>query len=195
MNKFIVLPFTLLCAFSAHADPNEEPLFTPDAVFSVATTDWNNDGIEDPVMILNINDGEEFDGLFYLSDEYGRLALKHHIPDMVWGSSAMFGQEPSVTKTSNGSIIIGSQNSAIGRNRWEQKITIAYRDNQLIVAGFTYSFYDTLDTENYGNCDLNLLTGNGFKNEKPVKFENNIMTISEFISTGQDFSQFCYSPD
>jgi hypothetical protein len=191
MNKFIVLTFTLLCAFSAHADPNEEPLFTPDAIFSVATTDWNNDGIEDPVMILNINDGEQFDVLFFLSDEYGRLALSHHIPDMIWGSSAMFGQEPSVTKTPYGSIIIGSQNSAIGRDRWEQKLTIAYRDNQLILAGFTYSFYDTLDTENYGNCDLNLLTGKGLTNEKSISFRSVFTPLSTYSDQSNNFIDLC----
>ncbi len=195
MFRLSITSIALLCSFSAFADPIEEPLITPDAIFSVATTDWNNDGIEDPVIILNINNGEQFDGLFYLSDESGRLALLHHIPDIVWGSSVMFGQEPWVTTTQNGSVIVGSQNSAIGRNRWEQKLTIAYRDSQLIVAGYTYSFYDTLDTEAYGGCDLNLLTGKGFKHDKPVKIKAGAMSVAEFVSTGQDFSQFCYSPD
>ena len=195
MYRYLILTSAFLFSISAYADQHQPPSFPVNQVFSVATTDWNNDGIEDPVMILNINDGEQFDGVFYLSDEYGRLALLHYIPDMVWGSSAMFGQEPSVTKTQYGSIIIGSQNSAIGRDRWEQKLTIAYRNNQLIVAGFTYSFYDTLDPENYGGCDLNLLTGKGFKNEKPVKFNASAMSVTEFISSGQDFSQYCYSAD
>ena len=195
MNRYLILTFAFLFSMSAWADQHQTNTFPVNQIFSVATTDWNNDGIEDPVMILNINDGEQFDGLFYLSDESGRLALLHHIPDIVWGSSVMFGQEPWVATTQNGSVIVGSQNSAIGRNRWEQKLTIAYRDSQLIVAGYTYSFYDTLDTEAYGGCDLNLLTGKGFKNDKPVKIKAGAMSVAEFVSTGQDFSQFCYSPD
>lgn len=191
MFRLSITSIALLCSFSAFADPIEEPLITPDAIFSVATTDWNNDGIEDPVIILNINNGEQFDGLFYLSDESGRLALLHHIPDIVWGSSVMFGQEPSVTKTPYGSIIIGSQNSAIGRDRWEQKITIAYRDNQLILAGFTYSFYDTLDTENYGNCDLNLLTGKGLTNEKSISFRSVFMPLSSYSDQSNNFIDLC----
>lgn len=191
MFRLSITSIALLCSFSAFADPIEVPLITPDAIFSVATTDWNNDGIEDPVMILNINDGEQFDVLFFLSDEYGRLALSHHIPDMIWGSSAMFGQEPSVTKTPYGSIIIGSQNSAIGRDRWEQKLTIAYRDNQLILAGFTYSFYDTLDTENYGNCDLNLLTGKGLTNEKTISFRSVFTPLSTYSDQSNNFIDLC----
>ncbi|MEP2980769.1 MAG: hypothetical protein ABJO86_14860 [Lentilitoribacter sp.] len=168
-------------------------IFDASEVFSVTTTDWNSDNVADPVMILNINEGEQFDVLFFLSDEYGRLALKHHVPDMVWGSSAMFGQEPWVSKTQNGSIIVGSQNSAIGRNRWEQKLTIAYRNDKLVVAGFTYSYYDTLDPDAYGGCDLNLLNGKGFKNEKPVRFDINVMTVAEYALGNQNLPEFCYS--
>ena len=47
MFRLSITSIALLCSFSAFADPIEEPLITPDAIFSVATTDWNNDGIED----------------------------------------------------------------------------------------------------------------------------------------------------
>jgi hypothetical protein len=37
---------------------------------------------------------------------------------------------------------------AIGRSRWEQTLTIAYRNDQFVVAGYTYSYYDHgLDTK------------------------------------------------
>lgn len=193
MHRAILLLSTLLISFSAAAEQHQAPAFRADQIFSVATTDWNKDGVQDPVMILNLNDGEQFDGLFYISDEYGRLTLRHHIADIVWGSSVMFGQEPSVTTASNGSFILTSQNSAIGRNRWEQKLTIAYRNEKLVVAGFTYSYYDTLDPDAYGGCDLNLLNGKGFKDEKPVRFDVNVMTIAEYVSGGQNLPEFCYS--
>ncbi|MEP4477047.1 MAG: hypothetical protein ABJ024_18465 [Lentilitoribacter sp.] len=193
MLRYIVLTFALIFSFTASADQHQDMIFDASEVFSVTTTDWNSDNVADPVMILNINEGEQFDVLFFLSDEYGRLALKHHVPDMVWGSSAMFGQEPWVSKTQNGSIIVGSQNSAIGRNRWEQKLTIAYRNDKLVVAGFTYSYYDTLDPDAYGGCDLNLLNGKGFKNEKPVRFDINVMTVAEYALGNQNLPEFCYS--
>lgn len=54
-----------------------------------------------------------------------------------------------------------SQNYGIGRNRWEQTLTLAYREGAFVLAGFTYNWYDSLDLENSGTCDVNLLTGKG----------------------------------
>lgn len=194
MYRAILLFSTFLISSSAAAEQHQVPPFSTDQVFSVATTDWNKDGVNDPVMILNVNEGERFDGLFYLSDEYGRLTLKHHIQDIVWGSSAMFGQEPSVTTAQNGSVILTSQNSAIGRNRWEQKLTIAYRNDKLVVAGFTYSYYDTLDPNAYGECDLNLLSGKGFKNEKPITFQPQTTSIISFSQQSGGLTNLCHEP-
>lgn len=194
MYRFMAVAIAFLTPISAWADQHQNMSFTADEVFSVTSTDWNNDGIHDPVIILNVNDGERFDGLFYLSDEYGRLTVKHHIQDIVWGSSAMFGQEPSVTTAQNGSVILGSQNSAIGRNRWEQKLTIAFRNNEFVVAGFTYSYYDTLDLDAYGGCDLNLLTGNGLKNEKPITFQPQTTSIVSFSQQSDGLINLCHEP-
>jgi hypothetical protein len=32
-------------------------------------------------------------------------------------------------------------------NRWEQTLTIAYRNDQFVVAGYTTDYYDTIDTQ------------------------------------------------
>lgn len=194
MYRAILLLSIFLISVSAAAEQHQAPSFSAEQIFSVATTDWNKDGIQDPVMILNVNEGERFDGLFYISDEYGRLTLRHYIPDMVWGSSAMFGQEPSVTTASNGSAIVTSQNSAIGRNRWEQKLTIAYRNDQLVLAGFTYSYYDTLDPNAYGGCDLNLLTGKGFKDKKPITFQPQTTSVIYFSQQSDGLINLCQKP-
>ena len=71
------------------------------------------------------------------------------------------GTLPRLELTSNGSLRLITANSAIGRNRWEQILTIAWRDSAYRVAGYTYSFHDTLDPEAHGFCDVNLLTGRG----------------------------------
>jgi hypothetical protein len=52
-------------------------------------------------------------------------------------------------------------NESIGRDRWRQTLTVAWRDDTFVLAGFTYSWYDTLDPEKSGTCDVNLLTGKG----------------------------------
>lgn len=175
----------------SYAMSPEPPKFSPDQIFSVVTGDWNKDDVSDAVWILNRNDGEQFDVLFHLSDEYGRLKLHTYVPDMVWGASVMFGQEPWVSVRDNGSIIIGSQNSAIGRNRWEQKLTVIFKDQQFVVAGFTYSYYDTLDLNANGECDLNLLTGKGIIDGKAEKFDRNIQSVIGFSDTSDTIIDLC----
>lgn len=77
------------------------------------------------------------------------------------------GGQPNLEVAANGSLRVLSGNDAVGRNRWNQVLTVAYRNNAYRVAGFTYSWYDTLNLEDNGTCDLNLLSGRGYltKNE------------------------------
>lgn len=75
--------------------------------------------------------------------------------------AAPMATPPSFRTLPNGSIQIVSQNDAIGRGRWELALTVAHRDGRAVVAGWTYSWYDTLDPNNNGMCDANLLTGQG----------------------------------
>lgn len=91
-----------------------------------------------------------------------------HARDIVW-RGGMYGQEPSMEAQEHGSLKILSENSAVGRNRWEQVLTIAYRGGDFRVAGYTYSYYDTLDPDANGLCDVNLLTGKGVLNGKAFK--------------------------
>jgi len=71
------------------------------------------------------------------------------------------GQTPSLSLAPNGSVKVHSQNDSIGRYRWSQVLTIAFRQGQYRVAGFTYSWRDTLNLPDNGTCDLNLLSGRG----------------------------------
>lgn len=177
------------CAQSA-----SEATISPDQIFSVATGDWNKDGAQDAVVMIETPD-QEFDVLFYLTDENQRLKLHDHVKQMVWGASDMFGQEPSVSTRENGSLLIGSQNSAIGRNRWEENLTVVYRDNQFIVAGFTYSYYDTLDPDANGACDLNLLTGKGIVNDKAIRFDAKPPSILAFADQSDGLRKLCGEPE
>lgn len=71
------------------------------------------------------------------------------------------GQTPTITLAPNGSVQIISMNDSIGRGRWELTLTIAYRDDDYLVAGYTYAWRDTLDLADNGVCDVNLLSGRG----------------------------------
>ncbi len=52
-------------------------------------------------------------------------------------------------------------NESIGRDRWHQTLTVAWRGNAFVLAGYTYEWYDTLNVSENGKCDANLLNGKG----------------------------------
>ena len=79
--------------------------------------------------------------------------------DIAWVGG--LGQIPTVALAENGSVQVTSMNDAVGRDRWILTLTIAYRNNAYRVAGYTYSWRDTLDFDSNGVCDVNLLTGRG----------------------------------
>ncbi len=69
-----------------------------------------------------------------------------------------------------GSLVVSSDNSNFpSRDRWSRKYTIAYRDGQYVLAGFTLDYNDTLDGRNDQVCDYNLLTGKGVLNGREVR--------------------------
>jgi hypothetical protein len=83
-------------------------------------------------------------------------------------SGAIWGARASLEVADKGSLLIKSENDAIGRDRWSQTVTVVYRDKQFLVAGLTRQARDTLDLNAGGSCDINFLTGKGKRNDKPV---------------------------
>ncbi len=83
-------------------------------------------------------------------------------------SGPLWGQLPSIEVSGKGSLRIKSENSAIGRNRWTQVLTLAYREERFVVLGITYTSYDTLDPNSFTDCDLNLVTGRGVRKGKAI---------------------------
>lgn len=169
MRTLRLLVPSLLFSGLAVAAPAQD--FPAERIFAAAMGDWNRDDSQDLVVIAQPAEGSDEDnGVYiYLADpSEARLKLTVAAPNKVWGNLTLFGQEPGVTALANGSIKLTSQNSAVGRDRWEQSLTIAYRNGQFVVAGYTYSSYDTLEPNNTSQCDLNVLTGKGTANGKPI---------------------------
>jgi hypothetical protein len=82
-------------------------------------------------------------------------------PGVAW-TGGMAGQQPELSVSPAGSVVLTSKNEGIGRDRWRLALTIAHRDGELRVAGITYDWTDTLDVQaGWGRCDLNLLSGRG----------------------------------
>ena len=117
-----------------------------------ASADLDGDGVAE-IFTLTV----EADAATLVLDPGG---ARRSYPDIVW-SGAMAGTVPHLEIAPNGSVLLISGNEAIGRDRWRQTLTIAYRQGDWRVAGFTYAWSDTLDPGSAGGCDLNLLTGSG----------------------------------
>lgn len=149
---------------------------SPDSVLSAVTVDLNNDGGFDRAVLAEVTGP---DGAAGTTDLYIYLSvpneLGHDVRELAlvkreaaW-AGGMWGTLPSLEVASNGSLLLKSGNDAIGRGRWQQTLTIALRNKELTVVGLTYVSRDTLDPNGGGNCDLNLLTGNGTRNGKKIK--------------------------
>lgn len=81
------------------------------------------------------------------------------VEDAAWTGGP--GQQPELSVNDAGSVVLTSMNEAVGRNRWRMDVTIAHRQGDWRVAGFTYGWHDTLDLSAWGQCDINLLSGRG----------------------------------
>ena len=176
MNRALVVSlFIFIYGFA------QEVLIEPQNVLSVITEDWNNDGRFDrAVLVISEEDEIATDLYLYLSDfEIKDMQLALHKKDIAW-RGILWGTQPSLGLNEKGSLLIESKNEAIGRNRWFQTLTIAYRNNDFIVAGFSYNAYDTLDIDYLLECDINLLTGKGIKNGEVFKLELQNLSLADW---------------
>ncbi len=98
-------------------------------------------------------------------------------------NGAMWGMAPELDVAENGSLLLSSQQSGIGRFPWFQTYTIAYRDDRFVLAGFSYSTYDRAMGGGM-NCDVNLLTGDYQVNAWSIdpETEDEVVALEE---TGQ----------
>jgi hypothetical protein len=184
---------TALLSLSATAAQAADAI-DPDRIVFAATGDWDKDGSSDLAMLVAPAEGSGEDDhavYIYLDDgDTGGLKLKTVVPNKVWGDLTMTGRAPSITALANGSILITTHNDSVGRDRWEQKLTVAYRNFDFVVAGYTYTSYDTLNPDNTSDCDFNVLTGKGKLNGKPVAVSGKLIFLKDWNDeTGQEACQ------
>ncbi|MCV9965604.1 hypothetical protein OIU34_27380 [Pararhizobium sp. BT-229] len=189
MSLAVMTAFIGLCATTALA----AEAIDPQRIVSAATGDWDKDGSLDLAMLVSAPEGSDEDHAVYIYLEDGdsaQLKLKTVAPNKVWGDWTMAGRAPFIAALPNGSILITSHNDSIGRDRWEQKLTVAYRNFDFVVAGYTYSSYDTLDLDNTSKCDFNVLTGKGKLNGNPVAVAGKMIFLKDWNDeTGQKVCQ------
>lgn len=153
----------------------------PERVLSVVTADWNKDGNFDRAILIEA-EPTEVDLLIYLSDGHGKMQLAIAKKNIAW-RGAMWGTQPTMNINPVRSLEIISGNDAIGRNRWMQKLTVAYRNREFTVVGYTYNARDTLDLDDQMECDVNLLTGMGIKNGQSFMTSASAVTLANWSET------------
>lgn len=153
-------------------------------VLDVVTSDWNGDGSFDrAVLVSSKNDLTEVALYIYLSDSSkDSLKLAVHKKGIAW-AGGFWGTLPSLDTNKRGSLVITSANESIGRSRWSQDLTLAYRNNGFVVAGYTYTARDTLDLDYSLICDVNLLTGQVKRNEKSFKTLEKEINVLDWLDS------------
>ncbi|MET1410825.1 hypothetical protein ABVF61_01060 [Roseibium sp. HPY-6] len=163
--------FASLIAFagvflSASTDLNaDDAAVSPGDVSGVEIVPVDGDIFRYKAVLVDTDGGSD---LYVFKDAGDGWVKAAYAPDIAWRGGA-YGQSPWLEASGNGSLKVYSENSAIGRSRWEQVLTIAYRNSIFVVAGYTLSYYDTLDEAMSGTCDVNLLTGKGIHKDKPFR--------------------------
>jgi len=177
-----------LISLTAATTVSAETTVAPQRIIDAAIGDWNKDGKPDLALLVASPPDDQADNtigiyIYLRDDEHSLLKLAVAAPDKVSGDiepGGMVGEEPSIKALPNGSIAVVSQNDAVGRERWEQTLTLAFRNNAFVVAGYTYNYRDTLDPNAGFTCDYNVLTGKATKGGKDLKAEAKTINIQDW---------------
>ena len=169
-----------LCAVSAlpaRAEPSGY-----ERVISTVTLSFGDDGSTDrAVLVDNFDAGADLYIFRSIEDAKPDSPMN---PTLVkkaaaW-NGAMWGSRPSLDTNAKNSLIVKSQNDAIGRDRWSETLTIVYRGHEYLVAGLTYESHDNLDPRAGGSCDFNFLSGKGVRNGKPVEIKSGVVRLIDW---------------
>lgn len=148
-------------AETAHAEGDPEV----GAVLAQTEGDFDGDGVVDQARLVVAEsryEGESAD----LIVTFGGARAPQTFPNVAW-RGLMAGMQPEIEATSRGSLRVKAQNYGIGRFRWEETLTIAWRDDAFYVAGYTYFGSDSGDLTII-RCDVNLFTGSAVRNDETI---------------------------
>ena len=108
---------------------------------------------------------EDNDIAIYLADPSdGRMMLKTMALNKVPDSFIYAGESVALAGLQNGSILVTAKNTTPGQRHYEINLTVAYRNGEFVVAG-----YGLKENVPYPlDCEVNMLTGKGVVNGKPV---------------------------
>ena len=160
-----LLPASCLLSGAALSEPIETQ-----KIITAATGDWNGDGAIDLAMIVETEPGSAMDMHFFLRDkEHNFLKPAGIVQEQIYGEWNGYDRpgyeasyvEPELTALPNGSIKLSIPGIPMNGARTDQTLTIAWRNDAFIVAGFAYDYHDYMKDNVASDCDYNLLTGKG----------------------------------
>jgi len=160
----------LIAAPVLAAPPVPPPAVPPSKVVSATSGAWTNDGSMGRAVLIDDPDNASVDLAIYSgdvanSDSMKLAAFAHDIAS----SGNMFGNVAELRTTKSGALQVYSENTAVGRDKWERTMTLAFRNGHFVVSGLTLSAYDALDPKGGGSCDINFLTGKAKAGRKTIK--------------------------
>lgn len=128
----------------------------PPPLIAALSGDWDGDGAPDALVLVP---GIEGDANLIVYDNDGDSGLTPVLVlEGVVFAGPMAGQAPSLAPHGEAGFVLASEQTAVGRTPWSQRLTVLWRDGGFVVAGYDYGFYDRLDLSHYGECSVNLLT-------------------------------------
>lgn len=179
--------FAALVAYLLASPALAEETIDPGRIAAVATGDFDRDGDTDLAMIVRPprEHGADGNGIYiYLAEPYeGRMMLKAAATNKVPGSFIYAGESVAIAALQNGSILVTAKNDTPGQRHYEIRLTLAYRNSDFLVAGFSFSE----DVPDPIECDVNLLTGKGKVDGKPITGTPGAVPVAQWENEiGQD---------
>ncbi|MER8633766.1 MAG: hypothetical protein E5Y02_17355 [Mesorhizobium sp.] len=163
--KCLLLAFALVLPTAALTEPIETQ-----KIITAAAGDWNGDGATDLAMIVETEPGAAMDMHFFLRDkEHNFLKPAGIVQEQMYGEWNGYDRpgyeasyiEPELTALPNGSIKLYIPGIPSNGARTDQTLTLAWRNDAFVVAGFAYDYHDYMKDNVANDCDYNLLTGKG----------------------------------
>ncbi|NSX56673.1 hypothetical protein [Parasulfitobacter algicola] len=136
-------------------------------------SDLNEDGIVEDITLLYDENSDSADLKIQSAGQ----------PDIIARNIAWVGQfmeqKPFLERLEDGSILVVSLNEAIHRIRWSISLELGYDDGRYVVTRYVYTYRDTLDLDNNGSCQLDLISGQGIRwtNDVPKDIQTTMRAI------------------
>ncbi len=168
MKILIFISLFITSPFAMAGNTSEQPKI--ENIVSAISLDMDSDNLLDLAYLANSeNPSQENLTLWVkLSTQDTYYKVENLANDMNGG---MFGMGTILKVNDLDSIQVNSMNDSVGRGRWDETITFAYRNDRFVFAGYTYFQRDTLDLS-FSTCDVNVLSKKGIY-ESSVYQENN----------------------